>query len=68
MFRNQTYLGRERASACVLASSLKRLLDLLLLLVEHDGACLLGAAFREGELSPWDWTGFCDDLEDEAEL
>lgn len=66
--RIPTYLRRERTGARVFASSLKRLLDLLLLLVEHDHASLLGAAFRKVELSPWDWTGSCDDLEDEAEL
>ena len=52
----------------VLASGLACLLDFLLLLVDHDLACLHGAAVRESELWPRNRTGFSDDLEEEADL
>jgi hypothetical protein len=59
---------RRREVVDVLASSLARLLNLLLFLVEHDRASLLGATFRKGELCPWDRTALGDDLEEEANL
>ena len=52
----------------VLARSLACLLDLLLLLVDHDLARLHGAAFGEVELRPRDRTSFGDDLEEETDL
>jgi hypothetical protein len=42
----QTYLGRGHFGVDVFTGSLTCLLDFLLLLVEHDLACLDGAAFR----------------------
>jgi hypothetical protein len=42
----QTYLGRGHFGVNVFTGSLTCLLDFLLLLVEHDLACLDGAAFR----------------------
>ena len=52
----------------VLARSLARLLDLLLLLVEHDLARLHRTAFRKVELRPRNWTSLGDDLEEETDL
>jgi hypothetical protein len=52
----------------VLACGLARLLDLLLLLVDHDLARLCGTAFREGELRPRNRTSPGDDLEEETDL
>ena len=52
----------------VLARSLARLLDLLLLLVEHDLARLHGTALRKVELRPRNRTRLGDDLEQETEL
>ena len=64
--RYLAYLGRDHVD--VLASSLARLLNLLLLLVDHDLAGLLGATFRESELWPWNGTALGDDLEEETDL
>lgn len=44
------------------------LADLGLLLVDHDGARLLGAALGKRELVPRDRAGLFDDLEKQAEL
>jgi hypothetical protein len=52
----------------VLAGGFARLLDLLLLLVDHDLARLHGATIGESELWPRDRTGSGDDLEEEADL
>ena len=52
----------------VLACRLARLLDLLLLLVDHDLARLCGTAFRECELRPRNRTSPGDDLEEETDL
>jgi hypothetical protein len=65
---DQTYLGRGHIGVDVFTGSLTCLLDLGLLLVEHDLACLDGTAFRQSELRPRDRTSFGDDLEEEAGL
>ena len=61
------YHGRAQVGD-VLACGLARLLDLLLLLVDHDLARLCGTAFREGELRPRNRTCLGDDLEEETDL
>lgn len=62
-----TYLRRSQVGD-VLACSLARLLDLLLLLVDHDLARLHGAALGEVELRPRDRTSPGDDLKEETDL
>lgn len=52
----------------VIACGLTRLLDLLLLLVDHDLARLHGAALGEVELRPRDRASSGDDLEEETDL
>lgn len=62
-----TYRRRSQVGD-VLARSLARLLDLLLLLVDHDLARLHGAALGEVELRPRNRTSPGDDLEEETDL
>jgi hypothetical protein len=62
-----TYLRRSQVGD-VLAGSLARLLDLLLLLVDHDLTRLHGATLGEVELRPRDRTSPGDDLEEETDL
>lgn len=62
-----TYHRRSQVGD-VLASSLACLLDLLLLLVDHDLARLHGTALGEVELRPRNRTSLGDDLEEETDL
>lgn len=62
-----TYHWRSQVGD-VLACGLARLLDLLLLLIDHDLARLHGTALGEVELRPRNWTGSGDDLEEETDL